>query len=425
MQVADGYKQTEVGAIPEDWKVRNVGEVCVKVQDGNYGESYPKAHELLDSGIPFLTSKAIGKDGVLKERLMSYISGEKHRSLTKAHLSLNDILFTNRGASVGAIGFVDKRIQHGNIGPQLTLLRVNADQVNPRYFYEAMRSDLVQQQIVNQDAGSAMNFFGIGGTKKFMLPVPPLPEQRAIAEALSDVDALIQSLDALITKKRHIKQGTMQQLLTGQKRLPGFSGEWEEKTLAQLLKSYHLGGNYPNSTSQTNYPLMKMGNINRGKFSTEKVEYVAIGVRPDEQDRLLNGDILLNTRNTLDLVGKVAVWRNELPRAYFNSNLMRLEFDPSSVASTFLMNSIMNSRNAILQLREFATGTTSVAAIYTRDLLKVKVSLPKNHDEQVSISAVIEDMSSEITALEQKRDKTKLIKQGMMQELLTGKTRLV
>ena len=137
---------------------------------------------------------------------------------------------------------------------------------------------------------------------------------------------------------------------------------------------------------------------------------------PDEQDRLLNGDILLNTRNTLDLVGKVAVWRSELPRAYFNSNLMRLEFDPSSVASTFLMNSIMNSRNAILQLREFATGTTSVAAIYTRDLLKVKVSLPKNHDEQVSISAVIEDMSSEITALEQKRDKTKLIKQGMMQE---------
>ena len=129
----------------------------------------------------------------------------------------------------------------GNISRELARLRLK-EGLCPKYVAHQLEADVTQKRITSLVVGTTRLEFSIAAVRHFAIPLPPLPEQRAIAEALSDVDALIQSLDALITKKRHIKQGTMQQLLTGKKRLPGFSGEWEEKTLAQLLKSYHLGG---------------------------------------------------------------------------------------------------------------------------------------------------------------------------------------
>ncbi len=109
--------------------------------------------------------------------------------------------------------------------------------------------------------------------------------------------------------------------------------EWDVKPLNSVLVKGRLGGNYPNQDRETDYPLMKMGNIARGYMDTSKVEYISPGVTPDPSDKLRHGDVLFNTRNTLDLVGKVAIWRDELPVAYYNSNLMRLEFDPQEVCS--------------------------------------------------------------------------------------------
>ncbi|MFH1860098.1 MAG: restriction endonuclease subunit S [bacterium] len=123
-------------------------------------------------------------------------------------------------------------------------------------------------------------------------------------------------------------------------------------------------------------------------------------------------------------MGKVAIWKNELPVAYYNSNIMRLEFKPSDVSSNFYMNYIFNMRDLLTQLKGIATGTTSVAAIYTRDLLQITISLPTKA-EQTAIVQILSDMDAEIEQLEQKLDKYKMLKQGMMQELLTGKTRLI
>ena len=199
---------------------------------------------------------------------------------------------------------------------------------------------------------------------------------------------------------------------------------WGVKTLGEILQSVKLGGNYPNSEKETNYPLIKMGNINRGFIDLSKIEFITTGYIPSENDKIEYGDILFNTRNTLELVGKVSIWKNELPLAYYNSNLMRLEFKQSEVSSNFFMNYILNTKQSLSQLKGFATGTTSVAAIYTRDLLKLEVPLPP-FPEQQAIAKILSDMDTELESLEQKRDKYKAIKQGMMQELLTGKMRLV
>jgi type I restriction enzyme S subunit len=270
------------------------------------------------------------------------------------------------------------------------------------------------------------------------IPVPQLEEQRAIAEALGDVDALIAAQQKLVAKKRAIKTATMQRLLTGKQRLPGFGEgcgykktevavipeDWQVANLHELLESARLGGNYTNSDKPTSSPLIKMGNIGRGKIRLDKLEYIPDNVLVRSEDRLHFGDVLLNTRNTLDLVGKVCIWRDELPKAFYNSNLLRLKFREERIGDNFFANLALNSKYAIEQLRGFATGTTSVAAIYSRDLAKLQLAFP-SVPEQRAIAQVLTDMDAEITALEKRLVKTKDIKQGMMQELLTGRTRLV
>lgn len=198
--------------------------------------------------------------------------------------------------------------------------------------------------------------------------------------------------------------------------------DWECVKFEDCVVSAKLGGNYPNDTKPSQYPLIKMGNIGRGNIILEKIEYVKNTI-PSDEDRLNYGDLLFNTRNTLELVGKVAIWRNELPKAYYNSNLLRFEFNEDYVASNFFMNYMLNSKLIIDKLRDIATGTTSVAAIYSRDLYKITLPIPP-FPEQQAIATALSDIDNLINSLTKLIAKKKNIKQGAMQELLTGKRRL-
>lgn len=198
---------------------------------------------------------------------------------------------------------------------------------------------------------------------------------------------------------------------------------WDVKPLSSVLSKGRLGGNYPNRDREADYPLMKMGNIARGYIDTSKVEYITPAASPDLNHRLRYGDVLFNTRNTLDLVGKVAIWRDELPVAYYNSNLMRLEFDPQQVCSNEYANYALNSDGGVARLRALATGTTSVAAIYTRDLLRMPFIVPPP-PEQLAIARALSNVDALIGALNQLIAKKRDLKQAAMQQLLTGQKRL-
>ena len=199
--------------------------------------------------------------------------------------------------------------------------------------------------------------------------------------------------------------------------------DWGTPMLGEILMSMQLGGNYKNSERQTKWPLIKMGNLGRGSMKLDKLEYVDISQPPAVRDRLHFDDVLFNTRNTLDLVGKVAIWRNELAEAYFNSNIMRMGFDPARVSTSRFMNYILNTQNSIVGLHGIAIGTTSVAAIYSRDLVKLRIPLPTKI-EQDAIAEALSDADALIESLERLLTKKRQIKQGAMQELLTGKKRL-
>lgn len=418
MELSQGYKQTEVGLVPLDWEVLPLEAVTSFI---SYGFTNPMP--TADSGVYMITAKDISK-GKIQYESARCTTEEAYRSLltAKSRPIRGDLLLTKDG-TLGRLAVVDETLVC--INQSVAILRPNS-RIVVEFLKALLESSPYQKRMLEDAGGSTIKHIYITIVNRMPIGVPPtLSEQRAIAEALSDVDALIQSLEQLITKKRQIKQGATHELLTAKRRLAGFEGDWIEKAIGEVLKSYHLGGNYANGESETAYPLMKMGNVGRGEFNTEKVEYIASSCVPDSQDRLGYGDVLLNTRNTLELVGKVAIWRDELSVAYFNSNLLRLEFDPLSVGSQFFMNLLMNSASVIRQLREVATGTTSVAAIYTRDLLKIRLQMPGDRNEQKAIALVVESMVAEIYSLELKLRKVRQIKQGMMQELLTGRIRLV
>ena len=197
--------------------------------------------------------------------------------------------------------------------------------------------------------------------------------------------------------------------------------DWDVDTIKSITFSVATGGNYKNSTQISPYPLIKMGNISRGNINVSKIEYVTDTI-PSEKDRLIYGDVLFNTRNTPELVGKVAIWKNELPIAYFNSNLLRFNFNLEK-SNPFFMNLIFNTEQVISEFKNIAKGTTSVAAIYPQDMLKVLIKIPPL-PEQKRIAEALSDVDSMISSLEKLIAKKKAVKQGAMQELLTGKKRL-
>ncbi|MCQ4289336.1 restriction endonuclease subunit S [Pseudomonas stutzeri] len=199
--------------------------------------------------------------------------------------------------------------------------------------------------------------------------------------------------------------------------------DWDTPFLGDIVSSMQLGGNYKNDERQTDWPLIKMGNLGRGEIKLNRVEFINSAQTPAARDLLKKGDILFNTRNTLDLVGKVSIWRSELPEAYFNSNIARIEFDQRRVASKRYINYALNTPFFISTLRGIATGTTSVAAIYGRDLVKLHIPLP-SPTEQRAIAKALCDADALIESLEQLLTKKRQIKQGAMQELLTGERRL-
>ena len=190
--------------------------------------------------------------------------------------------------------------------------------------------------------------------------------------------------------------------------------DWSVDTIGAVTLSVTNGGNYKNSAQISLYPLIKMGNISRGYINLKKIEYV-IGFPPSENDRLTYGDVLLNTRNTPELVGKVAIWKNELSRAYFNSNLLRFNFKLEK-SDPFFMNLVLNTEQVISEFRNIAKGTTSVAAIYPQDMLKVKIIIPPLQEQQ-RIAEALSDVDGMISSLEKLVAKYKSIKTACLQQM--------
>jgi type I restriction enzyme S subunit len=264
--------------------------------------------------------------------------------------------------------------------------------------------------------------------KAYGLPLPPLPEQRAIATALSDVDGLLGGLDRLIAKKRDLKQAAMQQLLTGQTRLPGFHSDWEVKRLGDFgkcLRGVSYKGDSDLSTHDTPYTkrLLRSNNVQNAVVVTDEVQFVN-AARVSSHQILQPDDILICMANgSKALVGKAGIFMLSDGHEYtfgafmgcFRTN--SAEANPAFVFYLFLTARYRDYINNLL-------AGSSINNLRPSSIESLEFSTPP-HPEQTAIASVLSEMDGELAVLEQRREKTRALKQAMMQELLTGRTRLV
>jgi len=272
--------------------------------------------------------------------------------------------------------------------------------------------------------GSALQEISIATLRVFFVPLPPtLLEQEAIAGALSDVDAWVESLEQLIAKKRQIKQGAMQELLTGKRRLPGFSSKWETKLLGDVaeVKTGPFGSAlHEGDYKTTGTPIITVEHL--GEFG---VEHENLPLVSDSDCRRLQaytlelGDIVFSRVGSVD---RNALIRSEEVGWLFSGRLLRVRIKLKSISSPFLSYQF-HGESFISSVRSVAVGQT-MACLNTQILKGILIRLP-SLAEQTAIATVLSDMDTEIGSLESKLAKAREIKQGMMQELLTGKIRLV
>ena len=383
-----GYKKTEVGVIPEEWEVNTIGGFCTCFSGGTPNTSNPSYY---GGNIAWITSSDLNKARIAE--VDGRITEDGLANSASKIVNKGTLLLALYGATAGvcAVSEIQAAINQA-------VLAISPRRGDIEYLFQflTLRKD---HFIKTYTQGGQPNFSG-EIVKSFYVPVPPLPEQRAIATALSDVDGLLGGLDRLIAKKRDLKQAAMQQLLTGQTRLPGFNGEWELKRLgdvAAVSKGTQL------HSSETD---------DGGKFA-----HLNGGITPSSYTHKSNTD-----GNTIAISegGNSCGFVQFMTEPYWCGGHC-YSVIPNGVDNHFLYHALKGQQSAIMGLR-VGSGLPNVQKT---GLLDFKIQLPATHPEQTAIAEVLSEMDGELAALEQRREKTRAVKQAMMQELLTGRTRLL
>ena len=409
MKLKAGYKQSEVGLIPKDWEAFPL-EVIADVIMGQSpsGNTYNKS----GNGIALI-------NGPTEFTKVHPVKVQWTTQPTKV-CQKGDLLICVRGSSTGRMNVSNDEYC---IGRGVAAIRANykSDTV-----YLTHQIHLGIERLLALSAGSTFANVDGKSIRSIRIPLPPTKtEQEAIAEALSDADTLIESLEQLITKKRHLKQGAMQELLTGKKRLPGFSGEWELKRLREECELItkgttptSLGKNF--TSDGINFIKIETLEEN-GKVIKDKVAFI-----DEETNNLLKRsqlrekDILVSIAGAL---GRVAVVTADLLPANTNQALAIVRLKTTGKIGHRFLFYYLNS----LSIKKYIEAINVQAAQANLSLENVgdfAISFP-SLPEQSAIATILSDMDTEIAALETQLAKTRQLKQGMMHELLTGKTRLI
>ena len=413
-----GYKQTEVGVIPEDWNCSSVAQIASSTSNSIVGGPFGSdlvSNDYVPTGVPVVRGQNMGGSYVAGDFV--FVSTLKAKKLQANTARADDIVFTQRG-TLGQVSIVpSKPFGEYVISQSQMKLTLNRAVADTQYIYQYFSGVEGQKQITQSAIQTGVPHTNLGILKAYRVPLPSsVVEQRAIAAALSDVDALLAKLDQLIAKKRDLKQAAMQQLLTGQTRLPGFSGEWEVKRLGDVLEKI-VGGGTP-SRSNANYWGGEIPWVTVKDFATfspiaAQETITQDGLKNSASNLIPSGTLITSTRMAL---GKAVIYEVDVS---INQDLKSL-FPKINVSTKFLYYWFESNATAI---DELGSGST-VKGISLGDL-KAITFLLSSLEEQTAIATVLSDMDAELTALETRRDKTRALKQGMMQELLTGRIRLV
>ena len=432
VKIPEGYKQTEVGVIPEDWEVKDLGSFMV------FKNGLNKAKEFFGYGTPIVNYMDVYKSGSIQPYNIAgkvFVTSDEIRNYSAIK---GDVFFTRTSETVEEIGLssvlIDD-IEDAVFSGFVLRARLKKKTLENSYMKYCFRSKSTRNQIQGTASYTTRALTNGKLLSNVLIPIPPKKEQTAIATALSDVDHLIQSLEKLIAKKEAIKTGTMQQLLTGKTRLPEFATR--EDGSAKGFKQTELGripedwevvriidnhiiatGNTPPTNDQRNY---------KGKF---------LFVSPAD---LGTNKLIHNTQKKLSLKGfKLA---RKFPKGStlftcIGSTIGKTGLATCELTSNQQINAVFPNEIDDFEFTYYAlthhskriknkASEQAVPLINKTEFGQFEYMQPNELKEQTAIATILSDMDAEIQALQQRLDKTRDIKQGMMQQLLTGKVRLV
>lgn len=405
------FKMTEVGLIPEDWEVEALGSIAAVAtgstpstrEPSNYGDEY-----LFVSPVDMGRTKYITRS----ETMLSA------KGFTVArHFPEGSVLFVCIGSTIGKCGIAREELTSNQ---QINAI-LPTSTVSSEFLYYALSA--VAPSIKSLAGEQAVPIVNKSAFAASVIPLPPTKaEQQAIAEALSDADALIESLEQLLAKKRQIKQGAMQELLTGKRRLPGFGGEWVSKPIGGEIDLL-TGFPFPSrSYSSDGVRLLRGSNIKRGvtdwdnditKFwPSISSEYGQFGLRVGDIVVAMDGSLVGRSFARLSKADLPALLLQRVAR--IRSKTIDMGYLKEHICSVYFTEHCDSVKTV-----------TAIPHISPNNIRDFVIPVPPSREEQTAIASILSDMDAEIVALEEKLEKARRIKQGMMQELLTGRIRLV
>ncbi len=393
-KIREGYKKTEVGIIPEDWELKELSKIISKIID-NRGKTPPYsdigAHELIETmSISFVTSCPDYK------KVTKYISNFTYNNWFRDHPKKDYILISTVGEYSGSSAIMKEN--KGTIAQNLIALKIG-DEIYSDYVFYWTRSKTYHKQLNQVMMNQAQPSLRLPWLLNFKILYPQKKEeQTVIANILSDTDKLIENLEKLIDKKKKIKKGAMQELLTGKRRLPGFSGDWEVKELGETAEIYQPATIAQDKFSDNGYLVYgangiigKFKNYNHKKWQT----------------------IITCRGSTCGTVNKT------VDKCWITGNAMVINIDNNKNIDKLFFYYLLKNQD----FSPCITGSGQ-PQIIRNPLYQFKIFFPTTEKEQTAIANILSSMDKEIESLEKKLDKYKKIKVGMMQQLLTGKIRV-
>jgi len=394
------FKKTDIGEIPEEWEVLTFEMLCTpnSIVRGPFGGALKK-EIFISSGF-----KVYEQRNAIYQTLKIgdyYIDKKKYDEMKRFAIKKGDFIVSCSG-TIGKIFQIPPLFPAGIINQALLKFEIETKYVNPSFFYYYFSSSLFQYRIIDDTQGGAMkNLVGMDVFRKTIIPIPFMAEQQRIAIVLRDIDMLLSVLSKKIEKKRFIKQGVMQQLLTGEKRLNGFTESWIEEKLGNisLIKTGCRNGN--EAVENGKYPFFVRSQtvyrINSYSFDGEAI------IIPGEGG-----------------IGSIYHYING--KFDYHQRVYKISDFPKNIYAKYIY---------FYMKQNFGDYATNLSVKATVDSLRLSafsnfvLYMPPSKAEQIAIATILSDMDAEIEALETKRAKYEQVKQGMMQQLLTGKIRLI
>ncbi|MCG0996462.1 MULTISPECIES: restriction endonuclease subunit S [Acetobacter] len=404
--------------LPKGWSLVQLSQL-MKFQNGLNSDKSAYGRGLRFANVLEVITHSHLFANMIPGRVITSVSETNRYLVQKGDLLFNRTSETQEEVGLASVYLDDEPILFGGF-----VLRGKpiSDALDPVFAGYGLRSKIVREQIIAAGQGGIRANIGQQSLSKIKVALPSRLEQKAIAEALSDADTLIEGLERLIAKKRLIKQGAMQELLTGRRRLPGFSGEWKNFRLSEHGK-FLSGSGFPlvyQGHSSGDYPFFKVSDFS-GESNAIRLTRANHYIDSDIQ-RQLGARVFPPKAIVFAKIG-AAIF---LERKRMIAQASCLD---NNMAAFVLQGTGLCVDLILAKFQFFALGdlvsSTALPAISSSDLKAIEFFLPKALDEQEAIAGVLNDMDAEIQALEDSLEKAQQIKEGMMQTLLTGQIRLV